>query len=575
MARGDGEPQADRRRDYLIRLGALRSERSQWFSHWREISQYLLPRTGRFLDTDRGRGAKKNNSIYDSTGTRALRVLAAGMMAGMTSPARPWFRLATSDPDLMEREPVKLWLEQVTTLMRDVFARSNTYRALHSVYEELGAYGTAATIVLPDFEDVIHHHPLTIGEYLLAADARGDVTTLYREWEMTVAQMVKDYGLDNCSAAVQNLYDRGKGLDSWVRVVNVIEPRTDRDPRGKGPRDMAWSSCHFEYAGQENKLLREGGFRRFRALCPRWATSGGDIYGSSPGMEALGDVKQLQHQQLRKAQGIDYKVRPPLQIPAALKNVPLATMPGGGNFVDAQGPQQGIRAAWDVDLDLGHLLEDIRDVRGRINATFYADLFLMLAQNADNPQMTAREVAERHEEKLLVLGPVLERLHNELLKPKIDLTFDSLLEAGALPPPPEELHAQDLNVEFVSMLAQAQRAVGTSSVDRLLNTVGTIAVFQAKAGQPPSVLDKLDTDQIVDEYADMLGVDPRLIVADEKVAIVRKARAQAQQKTQEAALAQQAAESAKTLSQADTSGQNALTDISKRLTGYSTPAAGV
>jgi hypothetical protein len=138
-------------------------------------------------------------------------------------------------------------------------------------------------------------------------------------------------------------------------------------------------------------------------------------------MEALGDVKQLQHGQLRKAQAVDYMVKPPLQIPTAMKNMPLATLPGGAMYVDQNHPHGGIRSAFDVKLDVSHQLEDIRDVRERINQTFYVDLFLMLAQAEQGGQpITAREVAEKHEEKLLMLGPVLERLHNELLKPKID-----------------------------------------------------------------------------------------------------------------------------------------------------------
>lgn len=146
-----------KRKLLLSRWGQLRNERESWMAHWKEISDYLLPRSGRFFVDDRNRGDKRHNNIYDSTGTRALRVLAAGMMAGMTSPARPWFRLTTSDPQLDESAAVKAWLADVTRLMQMVFAKSNTYRALHSMYEELGAFGTAGTIVLADFNSVIHH----------------------------------------------------------------------------------------------------------------------------------------------------------------------------------------------------------------------------------------------------------------------------------------------------------------------------------------------------------------------------------------------------------------------------------
>lgn len=549
-----------KRKLLLSRWGQLRNERDSWMAHWKEISDYLLPRSGRFFVDDRNRGDKRHNNIYDSTGTRALRVLAAGMMAGMTSPARPWFRLTTSDPQLDESAAVKAWLADVTRLMQMVFAKSNTYRALHSMYEELGAFGTASTIVLADFNSVIHHYTLTTGEFAMAADHRGQINTLYREFQMTVAQMVREFGRNNCSPTVQTLFDRG-ALEQWVTIMHAIEPRVDRDVTKRDDRNMAWKSVYFEHGGNEDQILRDSGFKEFPALCPRWATTGGDIYGNSPAMEALGDIKQLQHEQLRKAQGIDYKTKPPLQAPTSLKSRDVDTLPGGISFVDSAAPNGGIRSAFEVNIDLSHLLADIQDVRERIKGSFYADLFLMLA-NGTNPQMTATEVAERHEEKLLMLGPVLERMHNEILDPLIEMTFSRMVEAGIVPPPPDELQGMELNVEFVSMLAQAQRAIATNSVDRFVGNLGAVA------GIKPEVLDKFDADRWADAYADMLGIDPELIVPGEQVALIRKQRAEAAQAQQQAALLNQGADTAQKLGSVDTSKQSALTDVTRAFSGY-------
>ncbi len=548
-------------RDKLYtRYGQLKTERATWLLHWKEISNYLLPYSGRFFVQDRDRGQSRINNIYDSTGTRALRVLAAGMMSGMTSPARPWFRLSTADPDLAKFMPVKVWLNDVTIQMRDVFNKSNTYRALHSMYEELGAFGTAASIIVPDFKNVVHHHPLTCGEYCIAASERGEVCTIYREFQKTVAQIVAEFGIDKVSQTVKNLYDRGS-LDQWVTIIQAIEPRTDRDPSKRDAKNMAWRSTYFEIGADPEKYLRDGGFAMFPGIAPRWAVAGGDIYGNSPGMEALGDIKQLQQEQLRKGQGIDYMTNPPLQAPTTLKNRDMDSLPGGISFVDTSSPGGGIRTQFDVRLDLNALLMDIQDVRSRINGAFYADLFLMLS-NQQDARMTATEVAERHEEKLLMLGPVLERLQNEMLNPLIDTTFDRMLAAGIIPPAPPELHGQALNVEFVSMLAQAQAAVGTNSVDRFVSTMGGIAQFK------PEVLDKFDPDEWADIYSDMLGVDPSLVVPSDKVALIRQARAKAQQQAQQAAAVPQVAQAAKNASQIDPQG---LQDVISQFSGYTTP----
>ena len=542
------------------RWAKLKNDRSSWDSHWLEISSVLLPRSGRFIATDRNRGGKRHNAIYDNTGTRATRVLAAGLMAGMTSPARPWFRLTTSDPNLDEASAVKEWLASVTRIMQMIFAKSNTYRALHSGYEELGAFGTWANIFVPNFKNVIHCHSLTIGEYGIAADYDGQINTLYREFEISVAQAISEFGRDKVSNTVRRLHDEGN-LDAGVNIIHGIEPRRSRDPSKRDDTNMAWSSVYVETGSDSDSPLRESGFKNFKALCPRWAASGGDIYGNSPGMEALGDIKQLQHEQLRKAQGIDYMTKPPMQAPSSATNQQLDMLPGGVSYIDSATPQGGLRTAFEVRLDLSHLLVDIQDVRERIKSSFYADLFLMLA-GSDNRNMTATEVAERHEEKLLMLGPVLERLHNEILDPLIEMTFQAMVEADIIPPPPPELQGMELNVEFVSMLAQAQRAVATNSIDRFVGNIGAVATIK------PEVLDKFDADRWADSYADMLGIDPELIVPGNKVAIIRQQRAQAQQALQLEQSMQQRADTAAKLASADTGSKNALTDVTKQFSGY-------
>ena len=547
----------------ITRWGHLRSERATWWSHWQEVTTYLLPRNGRYFQQDRNKGHRRHNSIYDNTGTRALRTLGAGMMAGATSPARPWFRLGTADPELNSYAPVKLWLADVTERMQLVFQKSNTYRTLHGIYEELGAFGTAGSIILPDSKNAIHHYPVTIGEYAIATDYQGRVNTLYREFQKTVGEVVREFGYNKCSTSVKNLYDRGS-LDSWITLVHAIEPRDDRDRdyKKKDNMNMPYKSCYFETGSDGDQVLRESGFKEFPAVIPRWGVAGGDIYGNSPGMESLGDIKQLQHEQLRKAQGIDYQTKPPLQVPSYMKNRDVDSLPGGVTFID--GAQGKIETAFNVNLNLQHLLMDIQDVRSRINGSFYADLFLMLA-NATDTRMTATEVAERHEEKLLMLGPVLERLHNELLDPLIDITFDRMVEAGLVPPAPEELQGMELNVEFVSMLAQAQRAIGTNSIDRYVNNMGMVAQMK------PDVLDKFDSDAWADGYADMLGVDPKLVVGGERVARIRQERAQAQQAMAQQEAQQRAVENAVKLNDSKT-GDPSMMDMMNQFSGYNSPS---
>ena len=560
------ESKTKQREQLYTRWGALKSERATWWAHWQEISTYLLPRNGRYFVQDHNKGHRRHNNLYDNTGTRALRTLGAGMMAGATSPARPWFRLSAPDPDLNDYHPVRLWLDDVTRRMQRAFQQSNTYRALHQIYEELGAFGTGVSLILPDPKELIHHYPITVGEYAIAQDYQGRVQSVYREFEKTVGEVVKEFGYKRCSKSVQNMYDRGS-LDQWVTLIHAIEPRIDRDINKRDNMNMPYRSVYFELGGDPNQLLRESGYQSFPAVVPRWNVTGGDIYGNSPGMEALGDIKQLQHEQLRKAQAIDYQTKPPLQVPTSLKNRDVEMLPGGVSFVDGA---QGIRTAFEVNLNLDHLVMDIQDVRERIRGAFYADLFLMLA-NATDTRMTATEVAERHEEKLLMLGPVLERLHNELLSPLIDITFERMIQANMIPPPPAELQGMDLSVEFVSMLAQAQRAIGTNSIDRYVGNLGMVAQYK------PDVLDKFDADQWADVYADMLGVDPRMLIAGENLVAIRKSRQEAAAAQAQLDAMEKEAKIAKDMGTAQAAGPGpgaapGTMDIMNQFAGYSSPS---
>jgi len=547
---------------YLRRWSALESERSSWRSHWMELSDYIAPRRGRFLLQEGLKGRKRNTKIIDSTSIIALRTLASGMMSGLTSPARPWFRLATPDREQMEYGPVRDWLDAVEQKIYYILTKSNFYNSIFNVYVELGAFGTAALWREPDFKRVVNYKPLTAGEYALAEGESGEVDTIYREFAMSVGQIVEKFGIDpegkkinwdNISQSVKNLWDRGN-YDTWIDVMHSVEPRRDRYYSKRDGKNKPFKSCYFELGGDDDKMLGEGGFDRFPAYTPRWDVLGGDVYGRSPGMDALGDVKQLQQQQRRKAEGIDKMVNPPMTAPVSLKGKTATVLPGGVTFVDQTQGQQGFVPTYLVQPRINELMLDIQDVQARINRVFYADIFAATLQS-DRRNVTATEIAERHEEKLILLGPVLQRLNTELFDPLIDDVFTFAFEAGLIPEPPEEIADTDLKVEYISILAQAQQAVGAASIERTLGFVGNLAAAN------PEVLDKIDFDQAVDEYSSVLGTPSSIIRSDDAVAELRAGRAKANQMAQQQQMIAQSAQTAKVLSETDTQNPNALTAI--------------
>jgi hypothetical protein len=237
--------------------------------------------------------------------------------------------------------------------------------------------------------------------------------------------------------------------------------------------------------------------------------------------------------------------------PPSLRNEPASLLPGGITYL-ADPTGQSFRPAIDVRLDLSALGADIQETQGRIKSAFYADLFLMLAES-DRREITAREIDERHEEKMLMLGPVLERLHDELLDPLVARVFRIMARAGLIPPPPREINLAAMQVEFISILAQAQKAVSAGAIERFWQFGAQIGAIK------PEALDRLDPDGTMDAYADITGVPSTTVVPLKQARQVRAARLQAQTQQNQIAAAERIAAIGKTASAIDVGGgQNAV-----------------
>ncbi|CAH3267169.1 portal protein [Klebsiella pneumoniae] len=533
----------------------LTNDRSSFDPHWRELSDFINPRGSRFLVTDVNRDDRRNTKIVDPTATLAARTLSSGMMSGITSPARPWFKLATPDPDMMDYGPVKLWLEVVQRRMNEVFNKSNIYQSLPLLYASLGNYSTGAMAVLEDDSDVIRTMMFPIGSYYMANSARGSVDTCFRKFSMTVRQLVMEFGLNNVSDSVKSMWDSGN-YESWIEVIHAVYPNIDRDTAKLNSKNKPVKSVYYEVGGDSDKLLRESGFDEFPIMAPRWEVNGEDVYGSScPGMIALGQVKALQLEQKRKSQLIDKATNPPMVGPSSLRNQRVSLLPGDITYIDQVTGQDGFKPAYLVNPNTADLLADIQDTRQIINSAYFVDLFMML-QNINTRSMPVEAVIEMKEEKLLMLGPVLERLNDECLNPLIDRTFSIMARKNLLPPPPDVLQGMPLRIEYISVMAQAQKSIGLSSLSSTVGFIGQLA--QAK----PEALDKLNVDQAIDAFAEMSGVSPTVIFPQEQVEQVREQRAQQQQQQQMVAMGMAAAQGAKTLSEAQTADPSVLTALS-------------
>ncbi|MDR1019141.1 MAG: head-tail connector protein [Synergistaceae bacterium] len=522
---------------FLLQFERMKEEREKMVPLWRDIAYYIAPNRGLFDERQPNQGQSEDNGLLDSTPTRALGTLQAGMQGGLTSPSRAWFQLTLNDPELADIPSVMVWLDEVREVILNTLSQSNIYNCLHGLYGEIGAFGIGALFIDEDDGEVINGRLLTAGEYSVSFDSRGMPDGFGRYLWMSAEQAAGEFGEENLSERVRTKLRNGRGQD-WVKICHLIRPDAGKETR------FPYISLYWEDGQGLSLSLR--GYEEFPVMIPRWEPVGSDFYGYGPGWLALGESKTLQ--ELRRDYLVAQKmnISPPVVFPQSAKGDRMQLFPGGVNF--ASDPKNVARAVYQVQADIPGQLQAIADSRQLISQEFYSDLFLMIAATEDRRQMTATEVDVRQEEKLQMLGPVIERLEHELLNPMIGRVYMILQRRGMIPRPPDELQGKAVRIEYISMLALAQKAGSLGSINQLM------ALVAGLAGLSPEIIDKLDSDEVLDQFVKLSAIPAVLIRQDEQVAAIREQRRAQQEQAQAMAQAQSLAQAAK-------SGAGAVKDL--------------
>lgn len=544
---------AEAHKNLILTISALQQERLPFWRLWQELANFYLPK--RYVNLvgskeQRLRSAK-NPNIIDATGTTSARILAAGMMNGVTSPARPWYSIRV--PGFMDdpQNEGKIWADEVTRRMMIVMGETNFYNALATMYLDLGVFGTAAMLIYEDEEDVFRCFNPALGEYYLGQDSCLRVNTFAREFKMTVRQMVQRFKEENCSEQVRSAWStKGAQLQSEYTIYHVVEPN---DSDIGVPSVFKYREVYWEGGQSTGQVLSKKGFYNLLGIFPRWEVTANDAYGTSPGMDALGDVIQLQLETKRKAQGLDKMVRPPLVADVQLQHQPTALVPDGITYV-AGINNVGVKPIYQVQLPLAELSADIQDVRERIRGIFHNPLFDMISQL--NTVRSATEIDARREEKLVLLGSVLERFENEALDPAIARIYQIMERAELIPEPPESIRGLPLQIQYVSILSTAQQASAAIPTERFIATIGQVA------GAAPIALQLPNWDSLLRNYADAIGVKARDLNTPAQVAALAKEQEEQLAAQQAGVQGKDLVAGAKTLSETDVGGgSNALQQI--------------
>lgn len=545
------------------RVKTLIDKRTQYETRWKSIRDYQLPHIGCFdgVDDEDNAARRKDTKIYHGCAWDSNQIFAAGVMSGLTPPSRKWFRLNFANTELEDNSELGKILDERIDILSDVLEKSNFYTAVHSCYLEL-AFGQAPLGIFPDAQYGVHFVPYTIGSYAMENGADGTVQTFVRRCKMSAQQLVDKFGAENVPENIRQELETGAGLKASHKVVWYVEQNRYYNAEKLGSFHLPYLSVYYVEQSDASEYLHIGGFHEWPVPVARYLLSGNDSYGKGPGWFAEGDSKALQMLEKDKLTMVELSVKPPMLADAKLGAKGINLVPGGKTFSPEP---DAVRPLFMVQGNLQHMQETIEEVTQRIKRAYSADLFMMLDQQ--DKSMTAREVLERTQEKMAVLGPVVQRMQFEFLGRIIERVYNILDRERLFPEPEDEdaaefLRSAEVKIEYISPLAQAQKMSGLVNIEQAIAFVGQLAQFNS------DILDKVDWNEAVNRYFNLVGAPAAIKRTDDQYEEIQKQKQakqaemeQAQQAMQLAQMAAPAAQAAKNATEAAQDGNPALQEL--------------
>ncbi len=521
-------------------------------SDWQELADHFMPRSVKFLAKNVNKAPVKNKKIKDSTPLKCVRNFSSGMMSGATNPATNWFRVKIRNYDVKSDYQVRLWCYQVEDIFRDIFNFSNFYQNLPPAYKQLGVFALSAMALEGDIDTIMRTKLLPIGSYRYAKDDRGVVDTMCRVYMETAKNLYNKFGEENVSNAISQSV-KNKRFEDMYEVVHFVEPNAEYNPDSVWAKNKKFISVYYETGGDNDKFLSISGFDKFPYIVFEAEVNGEDVYPTeSCGINALPDVKQLMSMVVDKGKAIKKIVSPTYKGPAALKNKKMIDAPAA--FVEEDQNGRGLSAVYEVNPQILEIRQDIAELKQSVSELFFNDLFAMILNTA-NRSRTATEVDELKEEKMALLSPLLEQVHGGL-KQVMAWVFGECMEKRIIPEPPPQIQGGQIEIEFVSMLAQAQKVQKIASMERF--TTFTINLAQSV---DPTLAMKLNSPRIIDDYAEYANINPEQVVPNEQVAKMKQAMEQKKEQQEAMNSLQQGSEILKNVGGTDAYG----TELMQRL----------
>jgi len=524
----------------ITKQESLKSYRTPWENLWQDCGEYVNPNRGDFSTIRYRADTARYDKIFDTTAPLANENLASGLQGFLTSPSQRWFSLSTFDDKLNEEYAVKEWLNLATNILYDrVFniPDSNFNSQAHELYLDLGSFGTAVMMVQDNPGSGITFRTFHLADCYIQENDKGFVDTLYRKYKRTGRQLLERFG-----EAVPEKIIKISQKDPYreFEVIHAVEPSETYGEPLKKPTKKAFKSCYILL--EEKTLLEEGGFDEFPYMVPRWSKVAGEIYGRSPSMTSLPDIKMVNSMMKTIIKSAQKLTDPPLLVPDDGFILPVRTVPGGLNFYRS-GTQDRIepletKGRPDIGFDL------LQNRREHIRAAFHVD-WMQLPDQKNNPNMTATEVIARQEEKMRLMGPMIGRLQVEFLGPLINRVFSIMSRKKMLPDPPSIIQGEDMKIIYTSPLARAQKSSQLMTITRLFESMAPL--YQAK----PELLDNMNTDETFRFFHHLLDAPAKILNTEEEVEQTRQERQEQQEAMMQAEQAKMESEAGKNVADAN------------------------
>lgn len=501
--------------DFVVRTYEnLKGNRVNWDAHWKECADYVIPQKndvwGEFTN-----GEKKSNKIFDSTGPHANELLASALHGMLTNPMTKWFGLSSGNDLVDKNDSVRKYFQDVVNILHNIMNDSNFQTEVHEFYLDLCCFGTSVMVVEEDDTDVVRFQSRPIYQCYVMEAPNGSIDSIFRRYEMTYKQIVQQFGKDTFTESEH--FACSKDQTKKFEIIHGVFPKGDYNPFSLGLKgSRKFHSVHV--LRDTRKVLKEHGFFEFPYIVSRWTKLTHEIYGRSPSMKALPDIKMINEVMKTTIRSAQKVVDPPLQAPDDGMVLPLRTAPASINYYRAGTSDRIEPLLTGSRVDFG--LQFLENLQTKINKSYFID---QLQLGVDGPQMTATEVMQRTEERLRLLGPVLGRQHNEFLKPLVERVFNIAQRRNLLPTPPEVISEKALKVQYSSMIARAQRASEADNINRVMGLVGPF--FQIN----PDMADNINFDEMFRYTAGLYNLPQEIIVEKDQLDETRQAKLEAMQ----------------------------------------------